>query len=66
MLSSFIFLYVAVNHTNLAQKLSFIRKHKIEDIVSRWLSHFASSTVVLYQLDKLLICMQNSYAIKKI
>ena len=30
MLSSFIFLYVAVKHTNLPQKLSFrLRKHKI-------------------------------------
>ena len=54
LLSSFNFTYFAVNHTNLPQKLSFkLRKHKIQDIVSRWLSHVASSTVAVYQLDKL-------------
>ena len=44
MLSSFIFTYFAVIHTNLPQKLLLgLRKHKIKDINSRWLSHFESS-----------------------
>ena len=52
MLSSFIFTYFAVNHTNLPHTLSFrLRKFKIKDIVSRWLSHFAPLTVVLYLPD---------------
>ena len=53
MLSSFIFTYVAVNHSSLPQNVPFrLNKYKIKAIVSRCLSHFASSTLVLYQLDK--------------